>query len=77
MSAGIDWINLLGGKNQSAINLAISTTILNTANVTGIRQLTVNLNNVTRLFSVSYTVITTYSSAASIYQFDLGGTQNA
>lgn len=59
--AGIDWFNLLGSKNQTALNLAISSVILNTPNVTGLRQLNVQLS-VARNLSVSYVVQTTYST---------------
>lgn len=72
-SAGIDWFNLLGSKNQLALNLAISATILNTAGVTGILQLSVGLSP-GRLFSVSYKVQTVYSTTQSQFQYDLTGT---
>lgn len=71
---GIDWFNLIGGKNQLALNLAISATILNTAQVTGILQLSVNLDPVTRGFSVQYRVQTTYSIPVSgVFKYDLNG----
>lgn len=69
--AGIDWFNLLGSKNQLALNLAISSTILNTQNVTGIKQLFVELN-ADRVFTVSYKVQTVYSILSDTFQFDVG-----
>ncbi len=75
LGAGIDWINLLGSKNQVALNLAISTTILNTENVVGIRQLTTDFNSNTRNFSVSYTVQTVYSTIiTNTFTYSLNGT---
>lgn len=75
LGAGIDWFNLLGAKSQRALNLAISTTILNTAEVTGILQLSSSLNSRTRAFSVRYQVQTVYSTVTSNFIFDssIGG----
>ncbi len=73
LNAGIDWFNLLGSKNQVALNLSISATILNTQNVTGIRQLSVNLSHLTRDLTVTYQVQTTFSTASSVFQYDLNG----
>ncbi len=70
-TTGIDWFQFLGGKNVIQLNLAISSTILNTPNVTGIIQFNVNLNHITRLFSVSYTVQTTYSITGDIFEYDI------
>lgn len=74
VGAGIDWFGFLGGKDQIGLNLAISAVILNTANVTGIRQLSVSLNDNTRIFSVQYQVQTTYSVLSGAFQYDLNGT---
>lgn len=60
MNAGIDWFNLLGNKNQIALNLAISAVILNTPNVTSLQQLSIVLD-VNRLLTIRYTVTTTFS----------------
>lgn len=68
LGAGIDWFNLLGAKDQTALNLAISTTILNTAQVTGILQLSINLST-NRNLTVTYQVQTVYSSASSSFTF--------
>lgn len=69
-AAGIDWFNLLGSKNQLALNLSISAVILNTADVTGIRQLSLSLTS-TRLLSISYRVQTTYSVTSDTFQYNL------
>lgn len=69
LGAGIDWYNLLGSKDQTALNLAISTIILNTEGVTGIRQLSVNLSG-SRNFTVNYQVQTIYSRVSSTFTFD-------
>ena len=62
LSAGIDWTNLLGSKNQVALNLAINTTILNTDGVVGSILNSAVFNPDTRNFSANYTVQTVYSS---------------
>lgn len=59
LADGIDWFNLLGSKNQLALNLAISATILETENVTKITSLTTSLS-VSRVFSLVYKVDTIY-----------------
>lgn len=63
IQAGIDWFNLLGSrgaKNQLALELAISSTILNTENVSKLVELSVNVND-NRKMIVSYEVNTVYS----------------
>ncbi len=60
IQAGVDWFTFLGGsKNQLALNLNISSIILNTRFVTSIRQLSISL--VDRHFFVSYQAIDAYS----------------
>lgn len=71
--AGIDWFNLLGGKDQIALNLAINAVILNTNGVTGILQLGANLTDSTRVFLVQYQVQTVYSVLSGTYEYDLSG----
>jgi len=56
-TAGIDWFNLLGNKNQLALNLAVSAVILNTENVTGIISLSMSLSS-TRELVLQYEVST-------------------
>lgn len=74
LNDGIDWFNLLGFKNQEAIRLAVNTTILNTENVTGILQLSVELLP-TRELVIVYQVQTSYSTSVSgefTYNFGTG-----
>lgn len=71
--AGIDWFNLLGGKDQLALNLAVSAVILNTENVTGLLQLSIVLNDTTRNIVIRYNVQTTYSVLSGAFQYDLNG----
>jgi hypothetical protein len=61
-TAGIDWFNFLGSKNELALQLAISSTILNTENVTAIVSVTSSLNDETRAYSVQYIVSTVYGT---------------
>ena len=70
-TAGIDWFNFLGGKDQIALNLAINATILNTTNVTGILQTSINLDEVTRVFSVAYNAQTSFGPVGDLFQYDV------
>lgn len=67
--AGINWFELLGAKDQVSLNLSISAVILNTPDVTGIKQLTAVINSI-RDFQVSYEVATSYGTAAETFVFD-------
>jgi len=70
ITAGIDWFTFLGGsKNPTALNLSISSIILNTMGVTGIRQLSISLIN--RNFSVNYDADTIYSITSDNFQISL------
>lgn len=69
LNAGIDWFNLLGGKDRVTLNLSISAVILNTPNVTGILQLSSGLS-LERVFTVVYKVQTAYSTASGLFQYD-------
>ena len=71
--AGVNWFNFIGSKKQIELNLAVSTVILNTTNVIGIKALSVDLNHATRIFSVSYQVQTIYSTYSSTFQYSLNG----
>jgi hypothetical protein len=76
LGAGINWFFYLGGngaKDQIALQLAIAAVILNTTYVTGLLQLSVNLNRQTRSFSIAYQVNTTFSVTGNQFIFDLGG----
>lgn len=71
--AGLDWFTYLSSKDRLSLNLAVSAVILNTQDVTGIRQLFITLDPVTRLVTIAYRVQTTYSQTAGTFQFDLNG----
>ena len=55
--AGIDWFNLLGSKRRLELEIAISTTILNTPDVTGLIELNISLG-AARQLSIIYTAST-------------------
>ena len=73
VGAGLDWFTFLGSKNQLAMNLAISAAILNTKGVTGLNQLSIDLDHVTRKLTIRYNVTTTYSTIIGTFQYDLNG----
>src|SRR3954470_19732138 len=58
LDAGLDWFNLLGSKNQLALELAVRAIILNTPEVVAIVDVSINLDNNTRRISMRYTVET-------------------
>lgn len=64
LPAGIDWFNLLGAKDQLALNLAISGTITSTAFVRGIIQLFLELDTDREIF-ISYKAYTTFGQIAA------------
>ena len=64
---GIDWWNLLGSKDQLALNLAISATILNTAGVSKLVQLSVNLDDL-RQITISYKVLTSFNTLTNLIE---------
>lgn len=68
---GIDWFNLLGSKETLGLELALAATILNTAGVTGILQLSVTLDSARRVF-ITYEADTIYGRASSGFTFDTG-----
>lgn len=72
-NVGIDWFNLLGGKSQLAINLAVNAAILNTTGVTGILQTSIDLTD-KRALQITYQVQTVYSVLQSTYVYNLGAT---
>lgn len=73
LNSGIDWFSFLGSKELVALNLAISSTILNTQDVTGMRQLRIDLSPVTRKLTIQYQVQTTYSVLSGAFTYDLNG----
>lgn len=65
LSAGVNWFNLIGTKDQVDLNIAISSVILNTDQVLGLSQLSATLNSAGNFF-VSYTVQTTYGQQTAL-----------
>lgn len=63
ISAGLDWFNLLGSKNQLALELAVSAIIFNTEGVVGIVSLVIDLDEETRGITMSYVVNTIFTQA--------------
>jgi len=72
ITAGVDWFNLLGAKDQLALELSVSTIILNTEGVTGLLllQLSVSPN---RRMSLTYRVQTTLGETGETFQYDANG----
>lgn len=71
--AGVDWWNLLGAKDQTALNLAIAAAILNTKDVTKLQRVSVLVDPVTRNLSVAWQVETSFSSVVSgQFNFQVG-----
>jgi hypothetical protein len=68
---GIDWFHLLGGKNRIAITNAINTTILNTQGVTGVVEISINVDN-NRLMTAKYKATTVYSTDTVIGSVTVG-----
>jgi hypothetical protein len=58
-NAGIDWFNLLGDKNLPALELAISSVILNTSGVVGIVEISTTVGD-NREVITQYTIDTVY-----------------
>lgn len=71
ITAGIDWLNLLGGKDKTAIDLAVSTALLNTPGVTGILALSSRIDN-NRKITVQYNVQSVYGNVADEFQYNVG-----
>lgn len=61
ISEGIDWFNLLGSKNQIALELAVRAVILNTDQVTGLVSSSVDVDAFTRRITMTYKVNTVYT----------------
>ena len=64
-NAGIDWFNLLGAKNQLAIELAVSAVILNTENIVSLEELTIT-RNAARQLTISYQAESTLGLISAI-----------
>lgn len=62
---GIDWFNLLGGKNRIQIELDVRAVIMNTTGVTGLVSMEMNFDGATRILTMTYKVLTIYSQQYS------------
>jgi len=71
LSQGIDYFSYFGENSPVSLNLAVSNTILNTNNVTGILQLYAKLN-ASRQISIGYQVNTVYGILTGAFQYDVG-----
>lgn len=70
-TAGIDWFNYLQGKNLVELNLVVSSTILNTENVTQLDQLSIVLNRHSRVITIRYTATTVYGQVTASQSVNL------
>ncbi len=61
LEAGLDWWNILGGKNLAAATLAVKTTILNTTGVTSLLELSTVIDE-NRAQTAIYSVSTVYTT---------------
>jgi hypothetical protein len=68
INEGLDWFNLLGSKNQIALELAVRAVILNTEGVTGIVSLNINLEPSTRSITMTYTLNSIYTAVGDAGQ---------
>ena len=68
LGAWIDWFNLLGANDLSALQLAISTVILNTDQVTGLLELSLVLD-ASRNVTIRYQVQTSYSTSYGTFVY--------
>lgn len=64
LSAGIDWFNLLGSKEQLKLNLAVTAVILNTPDVLSINQLSIDLSS-NRKLTITYDAFTNVGGATA------------
>ena len=62
-NVGVDWWNLLGGKNETAIILQTRSTIIAREGVQRITSLVPTLNRRTRNLNLTYAIDTKYSRA--------------
>lgn len=61
---GIDWFNLLGGKDRLALQLEVTAAILNTDGVTRLNSLSISENRTTRRITLQYYVETVFSRSS-------------
>lgn len=71
LNDGLDWPTLLGSKDPAMAKLAISTCILNTTGVTGMKLLTYSLDEQRNLF-LQYDVQSVEGDILDKYQYAIG-----
>lgn len=64
VAAGIDWFGLNGGKSKLAVEIAVSTLIANTENVTQVIESSVNVDN-NREITIAYNVQTSFGRVSN------------
>lgn len=70
LESGIDWFNLCGGKDLVKLRLSLSTTILNTDNITRLNEIDVQLSE-DRKATIRYNVNTTYGEISDEINLEL------
>ena len=70
-TAGIDWLNLLGGKNREELAFSISVTILNTTDVIRLRDFNMTLDE-NRHMTITYEIDTVFGAFSDVFTTDLG-----
>lgn len=61
-TAGVDWYNLLGGKDQLALQLAVTAIILNTPNIASILSFSATYNSRNRDLVLFYKVLSVFGT---------------
>lgn len=72
LTAGVDWFNLLGGKDRNALELSVSTVILNTDKITGILTLSV-AESPNRRITITYRAQSSLGEINDQFQYDANG----
>lgn len=68
-NAGIDWLNLLGSKEELALQLSVAATILNTPNVVSLISSSVTSNSRNRTLLLQYSVLTVFGTVTRTVSF--------
>lgn len=59
---GIDWYNRIGSNNKKELQEDVKVLILQTKDVTGIEDLSLDYNNTSRNLNLTYSITTIYSN---------------
>ena len=68
ITAGIDWFNLLGSKDQENIVASVRKVIIDTEGVTRINTIDIYTDSVTRNLQVTYNINTQYTNNVEAIQ---------